>query len=175
MLQEIADHLRKSKRDPVNGVIYFHSIEGARLQGTDMDNFRLLRAICGEPFYSRVAFVTTRWDLIKPSEWANLEKRNQDLEAVRSDLLPTGPRIFKFLNDNRSHEKVLEYYTDLAEMSGSSDNRGGSSTPAAPELLFAQELERYRRSWNPVAKTAAGKEVKDREKKVRRGGICSFL
>ncbi|GAB1317034.1 P-loop containing nucleoside triphosphate hydrolase protein [Madurella fahalii] len=164
VLQDIADQLRQMGKERVNGVIYFHSIEGGRLHGVDMVNIRLLKAICGEPFFPRVAFVTTRWDRMRDSDYKMLMKRNTELEGARKELLPHGPEIFRFLNDGKSHQPVLEYFARQ------------SSEDAQPLLLFAQELERYRqrRLRSAVRKTTAGKQVATKGK-VRKAGICSFL
>lgn len=162
VLQQIAHQLRNMGQDHVSGVIYFHSIENTRIQGSDMANFRILRAICGEAFFPRVAFITTRWDRIKWDQ--TVENRNQALENERRKLLPTGPKIFKFLNDGESHRSVLDYFFSLP-------------MPPNTQLRFTQELKLYR--WDrkldkAVKKTGAGKEVAAHSKKVRRG-ICSFL
>lgn len=164
VLQVIAGQLQHLGQERVSGVIYFHSIEGVRLHGVDMTNIRLLKAICGTPFFPRVAFVTTRWDRMRDSDYEMLMQRNTELEAARKDLLPCGPEIFRFLNDGKSHQPVLEYFA-----------RQGSAA-AQPPLLFAQELERYRqrRLKSAVKKTTAGKQVATKGK-VRKGGICSFL
>lgn len=71
--------------------------------------------------------------------------------------------IFRFLNDGKSHQPVLEHFAC------------GNSGAAEPLLLFAQELEPYRQRKvkSAVKKTTAGKQVS--RGKVRKGGICSFL
>ncbi|KAK3357933.1 hypothetical protein B0T25DRAFT_174383 [Lasiosphaeria hispida] len=166
VLQVIANQLRHLGQERVSGVIYFHSIEGVRLHGVDMANIRLLKAICGAPFFPRVAFVTTRWDRMRDSDYEMLMKRNTELEGARKDLLPDGPEIFRFLNDGKSHQPVLEYFARKGNIA------------AQPPLLFAQELELYRQRKlkSAVKKTTAGKQVTTR-RKVRKGGggICSFL
>lgn len=163
VLQDIADQLRKLDQQRVSGVVYFHSIEGVRLNGVDLANIRLLRAICGEPFFPRVAFITTRWDRMKESDSEMLEKRNKELETERNKLLPKGPKIFRFLNDGMSHKDVLEYFA------------GKHAETAQPPLQFAQELELYRQGKLKMAvkKTTAGQQVS--KGKVRKVGICAFL
>ncbi|KAK4450487.1 P-loop containing nucleoside triphosphate hydrolase protein, partial [Podospora aff. communis PSN243] len=123
VLQQVADQLQNLDQERVNGVIYFHSIEGARLSGVDRDNIRILKKICGDEFFPRVAFVTTRWDRIRRSEWDPiLVPRNRDLETERMKLLPNGPSIFRFLNDGESHKAVLDYFAGLED--GTAANRG---------------------------------------------------
>ncbi|KAK0648164.1 P-loop containing nucleoside triphosphate hydrolase protein [Cercophora newfieldiana] len=169
ILQQIADQLHKLGQDHVTGVIYFHSIEGMRIRGVDMDNIRILEAICGQPFFSRVAFVTTRWDLLKDDQYSGREIVHQSLQQLCRNLLPNSPDIFRFLNTSESHQPILDYFFDQESYTE------GYGT--CPQLLFAQELERYRWERKPekaVRKTAAGKQVVAQSRKVRKG-ICSFL
>jgi len=164
VLGDIADRLRELRQKRVSGVIYFHSIEGQRLGGVDMDNIRLLKAICGEPFFPRVAFMTSRWDRMRERDYKILMKRNAELETARKDLLPQGPEIFRFLNDGKSHQPVLDYFARM------------SIVAAQPQLLFAQELERYRQKKLrfAVKKTTAGQQV-SKLRVHKRSGICTFL
>ncbi|KAK0623865.1 P-loop containing nucleoside triphosphate hydrolase protein [Immersiella caudata] len=168
ILHKIAKQLRSLGQERVSGVIYFHSIEGVRLSAIDLDNIRILKKICGVDFFPRVAFVTTRWDRIKQTEWnALLQPRHQELTKAWNDMMPTGP-TFKFLNDDsKSHEEVLEYFAAQT----------GEPSDAIPQLLFAQELDRYRWEQNPikaVKRSTAGKEMVARGSNVRKG-ICAFL
>lgn len=163
VLQVIADQLRQMGQERVSGVIYFHSIESARLHAIDMTNLRLLKAICGNPFFPRVAFVTTRWDRWQDSDHSILLRRNAELELARGELLPEGPEIFRFLNDGQSHQPVLDYFA-----------RKCSEAPQ-PRLLFSQELETYRRRRlrTAVKRTTAGKQLSNKPK-VRAAKLCLF-
>jgi len=157
-------------QEHVSGVIYFHSIQSVRLAGVDKANIRILKAICGEPFFPHVAFVTSRWDRVDLLKYGqDYETRNHHLELERQKLLPKGPRIFKFLNDAESHERVLDYFAKQVDI----------TAPAPPRLLFAEELKRYRYERKPVRavrKTEASKQMAVESQKVSAGfSCCSIL
>jgi len=162
ILEQIASQFGMMGQESVSGVIYFHSIQNPRLTGADKANFRILKAICGE-YFSHVAFVTSFWDrvdLLKHGKEFN--NRNYDLELERRHLLPKSPRIFRFLNDSKSHKIVLDYFAAQVKPAG----------PAPPQLLFAEELKRYQYEKKPtraVRKTAAGKQMMAELKKVSGG------
>lgn len=164
----IAQELRNMGQGRVSGVIFFHSIEGARLTAVDRANLRIVTKICGERFHPHVAFVTTRWDCINPSEYEKLVVRNDNIEEERKKLLPGGPAIFKFLNDGKSHRPVLEYFSQLVE-----------TGTAAPPLQFVEELEWYYKrrtsTKTAVASTEAGKAIKATARKAGRWSYCTFL
>jgi len=175
ILQSIANELRKLDQEQVSGVIYFHSIESPRFDGIHKDNVRILKAICGEDFYSRVAFVTTRWNCIDVNFKSLYENKHEQFDKAFQSLLPGTPPTFKFLNDGRSHMPLLKHFADL-------------NSPGQP-LQFVHELEQYMSQHkksrtseakkaevrkSEVKRTTAGKEIVTK-KKVRSSGICSFL
>ncbi|KAK3299902.1 P-loop containing nucleoside triphosphate hydrolase protein [Chaetomium fimeti] len=168
VLRLIAEELRNMGQERVSGIIFFHSIEGARLTGVDHANLRILKSMCGEKFQRHVAFVTTRWDCMNDSEDEKLVTRNNNIEVEFKKLLPKGPEIFKFLNDGESHRPVLEHFAQLA--------RTGT---VAPPLQFAEELERYYNKWMSkraaVEKTKAGKEIRATSRKVGGWNYCTIL
>ncbi|KAK0711807.1 P-loop containing nucleoside triphosphate hydrolase protein [Lasiosphaeris hirsuta] len=170
ILEQIAHQLGKIGQEHVNGVIYFHSIKNIRLGAVDRANIRILKAMCGEPFFPHVAFVTSHWDRIDHTNFGEqYETINHDLELERRKLLPKGPRIFRFLNDGKSHELVLDHFVNQANI----------ATTVPPQLLFAEELKRYRYERRPsraVRKTEASKQMAVESKKVGgRSSSCSIL
>ena len=169
ILEQIAMQLGAMGQECVSGVIYFHSIQSVRIGAADMANFRLLQAICGNDF-PHVAFVTSRWDCIDASKYhEQYETINHDLELERRKLLPKGPRIFKFLNDGKSHIRVLDYFADKVD-------KTAGLTP--PQLRFAEELRRYqyeKRLTKAVRQTEAGKRMIAESQKVSGGfGCCTI-
>ena len=170
ILQGIANELRELGQEQVSGVIYFHSIESPKFDGIHNDNVRVLKAICGEAFYPRVAFVTTRWNVIS-KEFRNLyEDRHRQFDEEFQKLMPGAPPTFKFLLDGKSHQPLLEHLARL----NSPDH----------QLQFAQELKLYIRQHrqtrnsevrvSDVKKTTVGKYITTSKRKVR-SGICTFL
>ncbi|KAK0655068.1 hypothetical protein B0T16DRAFT_396113 [Cercophora newfieldiana] len=166
ILDQIAHQLKNMGQARISGVIYFHSIQTMRLNAVHMANFRILRAICGEHF-PHVAFVTSRWDRVRAEDIQSCETMNHHLELERRTLLPKGPRIIKFLNDGKSHERILDYFADQA------DKTTGPATPT--QLLFAEELKKYQfaeRGTKAVRKTKAVKAIEKERKKVSKGSCC---
>jgi hypothetical protein len=95
---------------------------------------------------------------------------NHDIELERRKLLPRGPRIFKFLNDGRSHEWILDYFADQV------DNTAAPAAP--PQLQFAEELKRFQFEKNgarAVRKTGAVRQMENERKKVSRGESCCVM
>jgi len=174
ILQCIANELRELGQEQVSGVIYFHSIESPKFDGIHKENVRILKAICGEGFYSRVAIVTTRWNRINVKSRSLYEDRHEQFDKEFQTLLPGTPPAFKFLNDGKSHIPLLEHFANL-------DSPGH-------QLQFVHELDLYMSQHNrkhrrseakrqevrksEIKQTTAGKHIT--RKKVR-SGICSFL
>ncbi|KAK0725546.1 hypothetical protein B0H67DRAFT_570819 [Lasiosphaeris hirsuta] len=129
ILQDIANELRELGQEQVSGVIYFHSIESPKFDGIHKDNICVLKAICGKAFFSRVAFVTTRWNFISKEAYRLHESKHRQFEKEFQSLLPGTPPTFKFLTDGKSHIPLLEYLAGL----NSPDH----------QLQFARELELY--------------------------------
>lgn len=163
-MEQIAGQLGQN---PVHGVIYLHSIQNVRFTAVDKANIRILKAICGESFFPHVAFVTTRWDRVDRKYNDQYETVNHDLEMARRSLLQKSPRVFKFLNDGKSHERVLDYFVDRIR-----------AEPAPPQLLFAEELRKYcfdRKPKKAVRKTEAGKQMAAESKKVSEKPSCCTI
>jgi hypothetical protein len=177
ILQGIANELRELDQEQVSGVIYFHSIESPKFDAIHKENVRILKAICGEAFYPRVAFVTTRWNRISEAVMPIYVDRHEQFEKVFQDLLPGTPPTFRFYMDGKSHLPLLEHFARL-------------NSPSGDQLQFVQELELYMRQHrksrafretearkpqirkSQVKKTTVGKQI---TKRKIRGGICSFL
>ncbi|KAK4446664.1 hypothetical protein QBC34DRAFT_411133 [Podospora aff. communis PSN243] len=169
ILAQIADQLGKMDKACISGVIYMHSIQDMRLTAVHMANFRMLRAICGEQF-PHVAFVTSRWDRVRHEDNRRYDRMNHDLELERRRLLPRGPRIFRFLNDDESHEQILDYFADQV------DRTTGGVTP--PRLQFAEELKRRqfeKKGSKAVRQTGAVKEIERERRKVSKAPTCCIL
>jgi len=178
ILDKIAHQLGQIGQPRISGAIYFHSIQYLRLDSIHMANFRILKAICGEQF-PHVVFVTSRWDRVRDEDLAECENRNHHLELERRKLLPRGPRIIKFLNDGKSHERILDYFADQVDKAA----RNASGSAESPQLLFAEELKKYQFGKNgarAMRKTEVAKEMESNErkkvsnerKKVSKGSCC---
>ena len=174
ILQNIANELRELGQEQVSGVIYFHSIESPKFDGIHKENVRILKAICGKDFYSRVAFVTTRWNRINVKCKSLYEDRHEQFDKEFQNLLPGTPPTFKFLKDGRSHIPLLEHLASL-------DSPGH-------QLQFVHELDLYMSQHNRKPKRSEAKKQEVRKSEVKqttvgkqitrkkvRSGICSFL
>ncbi|KAK0718543.1 hypothetical protein B0T26DRAFT_629741, partial [Lasiosphaeria miniovina] len=69
VLREIAATLERNspnKSDPwVTAALYFHRITDRRITGAGKLGLDIFKAMAGEWFYSRIACVTTMWDIIR--------------------------------------------------------------------------------------------------------------
>ncbi|KAK1832962.1 nucleolar GTP-binding protein 1 [Podospora conica] len=171
-LDKIASQLSSMGQVHVSGVIYFHDIQKQRLRGVDRANLRILRAICGRPFFPHVALLTTCWDCINPKFATEYNTILHDLEFERAKYLPNGPRTFKFnLDDKIPHKQVLDHFVTQVK----------SAAPSPlPELLFAEELKKYgyqhknKKRMRAVKKTEAGIQIATETKESQLGFLASF-
>ena len=65
----------------LSGMIYLHSIQLPRLQGSAIKNIKLFRSLCGDDALRKVVLATTRWDITDPDV---AEKREQQLKETNN-------------------------------------------------------------------------------------------
>ncbi|KAK3363170.1 hypothetical protein B0T25DRAFT_32153 [Lasiosphaeria hispida] len=159
VLKIIAEKLAEISGElTVNGVIYFHCITDLRLTGSARTNISILESICGEDFYSQVAFVTTMWNRIHTDEVPRHEKLHRNLGAKYPHLAESG-KSFQFSNSHASAEEVLKDFADRV--------------PANPKkpLQLEDEVRRWGPKASSVRKTKAGKLItRDTDR-----GFCTIL
>ncbi|KAK5652246.1 hypothetical protein OQA88_10743 [Cercophora sp. LCS_1] len=127
ILENIARTLQSQSLSPT-WILYFHRITDIRVTGTARLNLEILQAICGKTLYSRVFFVTTRWDTIPHANLPRFEAQVfPELEGLFSSLLP-GCRALKLMGED-SWEAVL-----------SSVEKEGEGRWNKKELQFVREL-----------------------------------
>jgi len=125
----------------VFGAIYFHSIGEVRMKGSGVYVLEIFKAICGERFYPHVAFVTTKWDAIKPQYYGRLEESHNELKAGPMKLRDAP--IFKRLRDDREcSEVLLEHFARLAR-----------KKPTPPQLQLLNENK------GNIGDTTAGRRI----------------
>ena len=140
-LEMIAKTTASYAPSKVFGAIYFHSISEVRMKGSGVYVLEIFKAICGERFHPHVAFVTTKWDAIKPQYYPRLQESHNELKAGPMKLRDAP--IFQRLRDDGECSKVLlEHFARLAR-----------KKPTPPQLQLLRETQ------GNVADTTAGRRI----------------
>ena len=116
VLQEITDFICQTYANgpEIAGIIYLHSIEDSHVTRT-VRNLRLLTALCGETFLSKLVLATTEWDRLMDSrsqrkaqlrEW---ELRN----SYWKDMLGLGAKIYRHDNTKESALGIVDHIQSL--------------------------------------------------------------
>ncbi|KAI0530324.1 P-loop containing nucleoside triphosphate hydrolase protein [Xylaria digitata] len=113
IFEKLTDWLEKLRAQGkyLNGVILVQSVNHARAPDSERKRTRLLKKIIGEPFYNRVAIVTTMWDVTRPSVCERGEQ-NRGSRDIWGDMLAAGAKVFRFQNDKQSALEVICHYTE---------------------------------------------------------------
>ncbi|RBR16891.1 hypothetical protein FVER53590_25820 [Fusarium verticillioides] len=74
----------------LSGIIYLHSIDGPRMQGSSLTQFRVFEALCGEDFFHNVIIGTTFWSRVEPDVGAAREAQLFSPQGFFGDVCRLG-------------------------------------------------------------------------------------
>ncbi|RYP67361.1 hypothetical protein DL769_005791 [Monosporascus sp. CRB-8-3] len=117
ILATIASYLDHAQLPPISGVIYLHRITDKKLTGTSRLNLEILKALCGERFYTHVVLSTTMWGRI-PNETVHAECGQRVTELLGSpshwgDMASKGSKHIRFMGNRDSGMKILHHILSL--------------------------------------------------------------
>lgn len=120
----------------IDGVIFINPVTDVRLYGAALKMAEVIRRVCGEQFFSRIALVTSMWDCVEPEHHDTAMRRHsmmlefphfwRDLHQEREG------NDFMFKNGFQSANEVIQWLVKKS-LSGS-----GKS----PSLKMSQELQK---------------------------------
>ncbi|KAH6903466.1 P-loop containing nucleoside triphosphate hydrolase protein [Coprinopsis sp. MPI-PUGE-AT-0042] len=108
ILKRIAAWLAQAYNENMHiaGVVYIHDISPKRMFRADRMNLRIFTKLCGGEFLSKVALVTSHWDLL-PAEAMGI-KREEELKAdCWKDLLASGATVMRKQKQPDDHNDII--------------------------------------------------------------------
>ncbi|KAK0720830.1 P-loop containing nucleoside triphosphate hydrolase protein [Lasiosphaeris hirsuta] len=97
----------------VAGVIYCHRMTDTRLNGDDKLNLEVVKAMCGERFFSRIVICSTHWDTTMPGSREAPQARMESLlDKEFESIMEGGAMYMEFLGESKpaSSLNVLDLF-----------------------------------------------------------------
>ncbi|OQE19094.1 hypothetical protein PENSTE_c016G05331 [Penicillium steckii] len=119
VLKEIADWLADSysKKERLHGVLYLHSIDKTRLEGSALTNLRMFRQLCGEDPLKNVVLATTFWGEVKKERGEQREAQLRDEPKFWGEMIQSGSLLMRFTDDRSSAFEIIDYFLSLQPVS----------------------------------------------------------
>jgi hypothetical protein len=113
VLEDIAKWLKDSyeENNTLNGIIYLHSINKNRMEGSALRNLKMFRELCGRDPLRNVILATTFWGKVDKAEALEREKQLRDTEDFWGGMLESGSTM-KRLTDRDSALKIISLLLD---------------------------------------------------------------
>lgn len=112
ILRELAGWLTESYNENVklNGLIYFHRISDARMQGSAKKNLLMFKKLCGDNALKNVILVTSMWDRVSEEEGSKREAQLIQTPEFWGWMISKGSKTFRHDNSFASAKKLLHYF-----------------------------------------------------------------
>ncbi|CRL21568.1 GTP-binding protein, HSR1-related [Penicillium camemberti] len=110
VLTSIATWLEESygNHEKLNGVIYLHSINKPRMEGSALRNLRLFRQLCGESPLKNVVLGTTFWGAVNEEAGKSREKELRLRPEFWGQMVERGSRMMR-VTDRASALEIVDY------------------------------------------------------------------
>lgn len=110
VLTSIATWLEESygNHEKLNGVIYLHSINKPRMEGSALRNLRLFRQLCGESPLKNVVLGTTFWGAVNEEAGKSREKELRQRPEFWGQMVERGSRMMR-VTDRASALEIVDY------------------------------------------------------------------
>ena len=79
----------------LSGIIYFHRITDARMEGSSMKDLRMFQELCGEKNFSNVILCTTMWEKVEEEEGRRREQELINKENFWGSLVSRGAQVMQ--------------------------------------------------------------------------------
>ncbi|KAI9675987.1 MAG: hypothetical protein M1822_008373 [Bathelium mastoideum] len=108
VLQLIADWLGGSYKSDtrLSGIIYLHSINNTRMEGSALRNFKMFRQLCGNDPLKNIVLATTFWEIGDEQKSLDREKELSTREDFWGDMLAKGSAIKRVKDRNSALDIV---------------------------------------------------------------------
>ena len=139
----------------VAGVIYCHRATETRLNGDDRLNLEVVKAMCGERFFSRVVICSTHWDTTAPGSREGHRARMESLlDKEFGSIMENGGMYKEFLGETEPQSCIAVLVLFLAQR-----------RPPRMSILKQQ-------SQMPTRETNAGRVIEDDYRKRQKGKLA---
>lgn len=110
VLTSIATWLEESygNHEKLNGVIYLHSINKPRMEGSALRNLRLFRQLCGESPLKNVVLGTTFWGAVNEEAGKSREKELRQRPEFWGQMVERGSHMMR-VTDRASALEIVDY------------------------------------------------------------------
>ncbi|KAJ5649331.1 uncharacterized protein N7484_003054 [Penicillium longicatenatum] len=143
VLRDIAEWLRGSYecQQKLHGVIYLHSINNPRMEGSALRNLRMFRQLCGEEPLKNVILGTTFWGRVNEQTGTDREAELRERPEFWGQMIQRGSRMMR-VTDRASTLRIVEHFIPLKPV------------PLEIQLELVDQAK-------PLIETAAGKSVNE--------------
>lgn len=98
--------LNKSLR--LKGILYLHSLEKSKMEGSDVDVLRMFQELVGEAALPHVVFVSTMWGKFQPDEKVTAFNREAELrDKFWKSMIGKGSQVDRFDGDTASAQGLI--------------------------------------------------------------------
>jgi hypothetical protein len=100
VLQDIAKWLRETYEGDsrLNGIIYLHSINNVRMEGSALRNLKMFRQLCGKEPLKNVILATTFWSKVEEEDALRREEQLRETPEFWGDMLSRGSTMKRLEN-----------------------------------------------------------------------------
>ncbi|CAG7925016.1 unnamed protein product [Penicillium olsonii] len=114
VLTNIAKWLKDSygNAEKLHGVIYLHSINKPRMEGSALRNLRMFRQLCGESPLKNVILATTFWGEVTAQAGDNREEELRQRPEFWGQMIDGGSRMMRF-TDRASALEIVDHFMPM--------------------------------------------------------------
>lgn len=144
ILRIIGEHLKRGAEQKKNlsGLLYLRRITDNRMQHSAHTNVRVLKKLCGQDHYGRVALVTTHWDAVPLQQGEARENELRTKENYWGEMIKLGATVNRHNDTPESALAILRQFVR---------NPKGPFVPKFQEEFIA--------AGGNIGQTGAGQEI----------------
>lgn len=123
ILADLARCLQRLQKQgqQIDGIVFIQPVTDVRLHGSVLKMCEVIKRVCGEDFFDRVALVTSMWNHVEPKQQATADRR--EMLMLKSPQFwqgfhRRGAQIFRFEHDYRSANDIVEWLVGQSNRAG---------------------------------------------------------
>ncbi|KAH8730362.1 P-loop containing nucleoside triphosphate hydrolase protein [Phaeosphaeriaceae sp. PMI808] len=108
VLQDIAKWLRETYEGDtrLSGIIYLHSLNNVRMEGSALRNLKMFRQLCGQEPLKNVILATTFWSKVTKDDALRREEQLRTTPEFWGDMLDRGSTMKRLVDKNSARDIV---------------------------------------------------------------------
>ncbi|KAK4692123.1 hypothetical protein P7C71_g5015, partial [Lecanoromycetidae sp. Uapishka_2] len=117
ILNDLAGWLAKSYEESIrlNGLIYLHGIQDARMTGSDRMHLTVFKRLTGLENMSHVVLATSFWDVTDHAKGEHRENQLITRDDFWKKMKDAGAAVIRFKNDSASAMEMVKFIVDQNE------------------------------------------------------------